>query len=406
MPVSPEPLSEALVAAALGRSRSLFADDVLAHAPELHAAIDGARILVIGAAGSIGAAVVKLLTEFRPAALVLADINENGLVELVRDLRSGETVVPPRFATHVLELGSVALARLLAAEGPFDYLLNVAALKHVRSERDPFSLMRMVRTNVLALDDTLAMLEPGGARKVFSISTDKAANPVNLMGATKRWMERVLLLHADRLPCASVRFANVAFSAGSLPAAFVERIKKRQPLAGPSDVRRYFISHREAAELCALACFLPGNRLVYVPLLDVTLHTLSFVELAERVLAAHGLEPIHCASEEEARAHPALTDPSATAWPCYFSPSDTAGEKALEELYEPAERPDPSGFRQVGAIRQPPLPDPGMLEAARREIERIQASPVWSKAAIVAAIGLAVPELAHAEAARSLDEKM
>jgi FlaA1/EpsC-like NDP-sugar epimerase len=337
---------------------------------------------------------------------VLADINENGLADLVRDLRSSETAIPPRFATYVLELGSLALERLLAAEGPFDYLLNVAALKHVRSERDPFSLMRMVRTNALALDDTLAMPGLAGARKVFSISTDKAANPVNLMGATKRWMERVLLHHADRLPSASVRFANVAFSAGSLPAAFLERIKKRQPLAGPSDVRRYFISHREAAELCALACFLPGNRLVYVPLLDVERHTLSFVELAERVLAFHGLEPVHCASEEEARAHPALTEAAPKVWPCYFAPSDTAGEKALEELHEPTERPESAGFRQVGAIQQPPLENPGALEVARREIERIQASPVWRKAEIVAAITLAVPELAHAEAARSLDEKM
>jgi len=299
-------VNEELLSRILKRSGSMFAEDLERHHSQIAAGIGGARIMVIGAAGSIGSAFVRQLAPFRPAALHLVDISENNLVEVVRDLRSALISLPEDFKTFAVAMGSLEFDRLLDAEsasdrGAYDYVINFSALKHVRSEKDPFSLMRMVHTNVVAVKALLDRLVGTSTRKHFSVSSDKAANPANIMGATKIFMERVLLNYADRIPFSTARFANVAFSDGSLLHGFLQRLAKGQPFAAPYDVRRYFISHEEAGQLCLLSCFLGENRDIYFPKLDEGSDLLTFAEIAVMVLEAHGFEPDLCASEEEAK---------------------------------------------------------------------------------------------------------
>ena len=294
-------MNEELLSRILKRSGSMFAEDLESHRAQIEACIRGARIMVIGAAGSIGSAFVRQLVAFRPAALHLVDISENNLVEVVRDLRSALISLPEDFKTFAVAMGSLEFDRLLDAERAYDYVINFSALKHVRSEKDPFSLMRMVHTNVEAVKALLDRLVGTSTRKHFSVSSDKAANPANIMGATKIFMERVLLNYADRIPFSTARFANVAFSDGSLLHGFLQRLAKGQPFAAPYDVRRYFISHEEAGQLCLLSCFLGENRDIYFPKLDEGSDLLTFAEIAVMVLEAHGFEPDLCASEEEAK---------------------------------------------------------------------------------------------------------
>ena len=284
-----------------GRTESLFAEDIRANQDALNEALSGRRIAVVGAAGSIGSAVVKTLLRFAPGALVLIDLSENNLVELVRDLRStGGLRLPAEFATLPIGLGSVEFARYFAESKPFDYFLNLSAIKHVRTERDVYCLLRMIDTNVLFLHEFLSH-NPYRFKKVFSVSSDKATNPANLMGATKMIMEKALLARSDVQPFSTARFANVAFSDGSLPFGFLQRIAKRQPLSAPSDVRRYFISHQEAGELCVLSCGLGENRDVFFPNLAQGLDEKTFADIARDLLVELGYQPVECGSEEEAK---------------------------------------------------------------------------------------------------------
>jgi FlaA1/EpsC-like NDP-sugar epimerase len=398
-----EPVSPDLVSCITGRVRSLFVADMHAHRDALSGAAAHARVLVIGAAGSIGSAAVKTLASLRPAALVLVDLNENGLADLVRVLRSGPFDVPHDFATSVVALGTPGFERFLVEAGPFDVILNFAALKHVRSERDAFSLMRMIETNVFAVADLIRSAARPGVR-IFSVSSDKAVSPANLMGATKRWMERVLAEPCQAV-CTSARFANVAFSNGSLLHAFIERLEKRQPIAAPDNVQRYFISHGEAAELCLLAAFLGGRAEVFVPRLDPARDSLLLDEVARRFLAFHGLEARLCASEDEAKSSPLLADASSCAWPCFFSPSDTSGEKDHEELLYHDESVDTQRFAAVDVVQCRPHPH-GVLAAAKAAIADVAARSDWPKDKLVAAVERAVPELQHLELNRSLDSKL
>src|SRR5215510_209476 len=288
-----EPVPPGLVSQITGRKRSLFHADMEKNRRALAQACSCARVLVIGAAGSIGSAVVKLLALLEPAALVLVDMNENSLADLVRALRAGTYRLPQDFATSVAMFGTPGFERFLRAAGPFQVMFNFAALKHVRSERDPFSLMRMIETNVFAVEDLGRSAASRGAR-LFSVSSDKAVFPSSLMGATKRWMERVLA-ESSNAACASARFANVAFSNGSLLHAILERLEQRQPVAAPDNIRRYFISHTEAAELCLLAGFLGRSAEIFVPRLDPMRDSLLLDEAVRRVLAFRGLEAVPCA---------------------------------------------------------------------------------------------------------------
>jgi len=391
--------ADPLLARILGRDRPLFATDLERHQAAITAELAGARVLVIGAGGSIGAAFVRQLALYRPAALHLVDLNENTLVEAIRDLRSGEVPPPDDLRSLSIDFGGEEFARFAAACGPWDHVISFAAMKHVRAERDPYSLMRMIDVNVGALHRALDRVGP--ARRIFSVSTDKSVRPANLMGATKNLMERVLFCR-EGVIAASARFANVAFSAGSLLEGFELRLAKGQPLAAPSDVRRYFISAEEAGQLCLLAAFTGQAREVFFPRLTPDEDLMSFADIARAVLAARGLEALPCADEAEAKA--ALgRDPHR--WPCLFAPSDTTGEKMAEEFHRDGERPDFDRFTAIGVVREA-VAERGAIDAFLAEIEALRRRPVWDKAAITAAIARAVPELEHAERGRSLDQKM
>jgi FlaA1/EpsC-like NDP-sugar epimerase len=400
-----EPVPASLVATITGRDRPLFAPDIEAHRKALVDAVRPARFLVTGGAGSIGASFVRLLAQISPAGLGVIDIDENGLADLVRGLRASPAAITSDFRTAVIAVGSVAFERFFAATGPWDVVLNFAAMKHVRSERDPYSLMRMIETNVFGLEQLCALAEAGRTKRLFSVSSDKAVAPASLMGATKRWMEHVIALPRERLLCSSARFANVAFSQGSLPHAFLDRLAMHQPLAAPNDVRRYFISHQEAAQLCLLSGLLAGHAEVFVPRLDAEHHAIAMDEVARRVLAHHDLTPLVCSDAESALHHSSMNEAYPTAWPCWFSASDTAGEKALEELWTSQEIREDTRFKAITVVHQPAA-DAARLAEARERVMAIAREPRWCNEALVEAITVAVPELRHHATVISLDDKL
>ena len=394
--------SDPLLARILGRSRSLFAADVERHAQALREAIAGSRILVVGAGGSIGGAFVRQLANYKPRCLHLVDINENTLVEVVRELRSSSLVLPDDFRSLSVDFGAVEFDRFVRAFGPYDTFINFSALKHVRSERDVYSLMRMIDTNVRSLHAWLGSDAGASLTRAFSVSTDKSVRPVNLMGATKNLMEQALFAHGERAVCTSARFANVAFSAGSLLEGFEHRLSKGQAIAAPSDVKRYFISHEEAGQLCLLACFLGSTREVFFPKMTPEEDLMSLADIAVSFLRHNGLEPLVCESEDQARTMKAVPPGR---WPCWFAPSDTTGEKAYEEFCREGDTVDTARFDQIAVSREA-LPDRTVMDRFLAEIARLRAQPVWSKVEVVAAIRAAVPELHHVELERSLDQKM
>lgn len=393
--------SDPLVSKILRRSHSLFAEDLENNRSDLREIISNKRILIVGSAGSIGQSFVRVLCSFSPKAIHLIDLSENGLAELVRDLRSSNVSLPDDFRTFAVDFGSPIFHKLIAHHGPYDAFVNFAALKHVRSERDVFSLLRMIETNVQSLDEALNHLSLNQYSRVFSVSTDKAVHPSNLMGVTKNLMEKVLFSHAHHLTASTARFANVLFSEGSLLSSFESRLIKGQPLAGPSNIQRYFISHEEAGELCLIACFLGDNRAVHIPRLAPTELT-DFASIAETFLHHHGFEPRFCDTEEEARR---LAEQKNSFWPCYFAPADTAGEKPYEEFHSKSEKIDYSRFHAVGVAIQPPA-DRTILTTLYAEILSIRKSDHWSKKDVTAALSRAVPELSHINSGKSLDEKM
>ncbi|MCA9521439.1 MAG: polysaccharide biosynthesis protein [Myxococcales bacterium] len=395
------------VAAIFGRRRSLFADDLESRRQMIAAAVAGARVCVIGAAGSIGAAFVRQILPFAPRALHLVDLSENNLAEVVRDLHASGANAPDELRTLAIGLGSREFERYLAASAPFDWVINFSALKHVRSERDPYTLMRLYQTNVEWVDALLSSLASfSPSTRFFSVSSDKAVEPASLMGASKAWMELVLRRWSDAVPSTTARFANVAFSDGSLLYSFEQRLRKGQPLAAPSDTRRYFISEREAGELCLLACFASRNRDLLIPRLDEERELLGFDELARRFLAFHGYRPFLAASEEAARQ--ATAAPPSGCWPCYFSQSDTSGEKAVEAFRAAHERVDETRFAAIGVIPQAPLEsvEVARIEGAMQRMRALRDAASWDKETIVAAFQEALPTFRHLERHKSLDDKM
>lgn len=389
---------DSLVADLLGRSASLFGSDIGALQDRLRPLTLNERVLVTGAAGSIGAAVVRELVAMGARALVLVDPDENGLVELVRELRSARSDTP-ELSTYAIGIGSLEFQRLLGAIPPPDRVISLAALKHVRSERDEFTLMRLLHTNVLAVDDLLAQLPRD--LPFFSVSSDKAVRPASAMGASKAWMERVLM----RAPVVgtSARFANVAFSAGSLLDGFLNRLRKRQPLAAPLGVRRYFISEREAAQLCLLATYAGAAGDILVPATFSESDARPLDEVARVVLRHAGLKPVLCATEAEARAHPALRASSPSEWPCFFATADTSGEKPIEEFTSPSEHV--SAFSpNVRAVRLGPAR--GDPAGALAQLRALRQRGEWSKDDLTRLLRLAIPEFDHVERGRSLDARM
>jgi len=402
-----------------GRARSLFADDLAAHEAELRAALEGRSLLVIGGAGTIGGAFVREALRHRPARLVVVDSSENGLTELVRDLRSTPgQFVPAAMTTYPIDFGSPTFARLLAAEGPFDVVAHFAAHKHVRSEKDRFSIEAMVRNNVLSSVRLLDLVARAGAERFFCVSTDKAANPANVMGASKKLMEDAVLAYAAEglVPATTARFANVAFSNGSLPAGFLERIAKHQPLSAPSDVRRYFVSPEESGQLCLAACVLgaPGD-IAFPRLGESTMRT--FDAIADALLEELGYLPERYATEEEARlaavpgASPARAGGGRPAqddrtWPVHYFASDTSGEKPAEEFHTAEEPVDLERFGAIGIVRPGAPASVADIRATAAELEALFEREALDKAEIVETLGRLVPTFRHVETGRGLDARM
>lgn len=389
----------------LGRSGPLFDVDVQREENLLSNIVASGRFLVIGGAGSIGQAVTREIFKRKPLALHVVDISENNMVELVRDIRSTLGYIDGDFRTFAIDCGGREFQALLNAGDGYDYVLNLSALKHVRSEKDPFTLMRLIEVNVLNTIHTIAQTRARGARKYFCVSTDKAANPVNLMGASKRIMEMFLMRASLDLPISTARFANVAFSDGSLLHGFNQRFAKQQPISAPNDVRRYFVTPQESGELCLMACLLGENRDIFFPKLSESLDLTRFSDIAVRFLEQLGFAAYECGSEDEARQRaPELI--ARKKWPCYFFASDTTGEKDFEEFYTDAETLDMDRFSSIGVIKNEPEYDEARLNLFIQTIQALQARPVWEKAEIVDLFNKMIPDFGHKETGKYLDGRM
>ena len=389
----------------IGRERPLFDADVLGHAQQLSTLVAGSRFLVIGGAGSIGQAVTREIFKRGPKVLHVVDISENNMVELVRDIRSTLGYIDGDFSTFAIDCASREFEALLNAGSGYDYVLNLSALKHVRSEKDPFTLMRLIEVNILNTVKTIELAHARGAQKYFCVSTDKAANPVNMMGASKRIMEMFLMRASLDLPISTARFANVAFSDGSLLHGFNQRFAKRQPISAPNDVRRYFVTPQESGELCLLSCLLGENRDIFFPKLSEHLHLATFSDIADRYLNELGFEPYECASEDEARdrADELIKQKK---WPCFFFKSDTTGEKDFEEFFTDQETLDMNRFESVGVIKNAPAFDSAMLLHFTESIESIKSKPSWGKPELVDLFNQMIPDFAHKETGKYLDARM
>ena len=389
----------------IGRNEPLFGTDLCRYSDELYSRVADGRFLVIGGAGSIGQAVAREIFKRNPRVLHVVDISENNMVELVRDIRSTLGYIDGDFRTYAIDCGSLEFAALLRWSGGYDYVLNLSALKHVRSEKDPFTLMRMVDVNIFNTIATLAKAQAFGASKYFCVSTDKAANPANMMGASKRIMEMFLMRASLELPISTARFANVAFSDGSLLHGFNQRFAKRQPFSAPDDVRRYFVTPQESGELCLMSCLMGENRDILFPKLSEKLHLITFAEIARRYLRSLGYEPYECASEGEARAGVAERV-ARKQWPCYFFASDTTGEKDFEEFYTERETLDMDRFESIGVIKNEPVFDPAKLKLFLDRIAELKARGIWEREELVDLFHAMIPEFGHKETGKFLDDKM
>lgn len=389
----------------IGREKELFAYDVNNYENELQRIVASSTFLVVGGAGSIGQAVTKEIFKRGPKKLHVVDISENNMVELVRDIRSSYGYIDGDFQTFALDIGSVEYDAFIEADGQYDYVLNLSALKHVRSEKDPFTLMRMIDVNILNTEKTLLQSIANGTKKYFCVSTDKAANPVNMMGASKRIMEMFLMRRSLDIRISTARFANVAFSDGSLLYGFNQRIQKRQPIVAPQDIKRYFVTPKESGELCLMSCLFGENRDIFFPKLSEALHLITFSEIAVKYLEQIGYEPYLCASEDEARKL-AETLPAEGKWPCLFTVSDTTGEKDFEEFFTENETLDMTQFNNFGVIKNEPVYDNQALEEFTQYISDRKRAKSWTKDEIVALFHRMIPDFGHKETGKYLDGKM
>ncbi|QKM64065.1 UDP-N-acetylglucosamine 4,6-dehydratase [Polynucleobacter tropicus] len=389
----------------IGRQFNLFDADIIAHSTALNDMVQQSRFLIIGGAGSIGQAVVREIFKRMPKVLHVVDISENNMVELVRDIRSTLGYINGDFQTFAIDYGSVEFLALLNSGYEYDYVLNLSALKHVRSEKDPFTLMRMIDVNITNVIRSIDLAKSMRAKKYFCVSTDKAANPVNMMGGSKRIMEMFLGRASLEIPISTARFANVAFSDGSLLYGFSQRILKRQPISAPNDVRRYFVTPQESGELCLMSCLLGQNRDIFFPKLNENLHLTTFSEIAIRYLSDIGFEAVECSTEEEAR-HRVLELIPQKKWPCYFFESDTTGEKDFEEFFTSSELLDMESFEGIGVIKNLATFDNGRLEHFIETLKLMRANKTWHKEEIVDLFNYMVPGFAHKETGKYLDQRM
>lgn len=391
----------------IGRDSELFSSDIVSHEDALKIIIQKSRFLIIGGAGTIGQSVTREIFKRDPKILHVVDISENNMVELVRDLRSTEGYGSGEFKTFAIDCGSLEFEALVNDQGPYDFVFNLSALKHVRSEKDPFTLMRMIIVNVFNTLKTLRMSREMGAKKYFCVSTDKAANPVNMMGASKRIMEMFLMRESLTQDISMARFANVAFSDGSLLHGFNQRFLKRQPFSAPNDVRRYFVTQQESGELCLLSGLLGENRDIFFPKLSEKLHLITFSEIAKSYLKERGYKPYECQSEKEARDRVEELI-AKKCWPCYFFTSDTTGEKDFEEFFTDKEDLDMNRFETVGVIKNQPIFDEAKLDEFMIGIDFLREKGAWTKEDIIRLYFGILPEFSHThkETGKYLDQRM
>jgi FlaA1/EpsC-like NDP-sugar epimerase len=389
----------------IGRTKELFTDDIQNKNEELKKIVSSSTFLVIGGAGSIGQAVTKEIFKRQPKKLHVVDISENNMVELVRDIRSSFGYIDGDFQTFALDIGSLEYDAFIKADGEYDYVLNLSALKHVRSEKDPFTLMRMIDTNVFNTDKTIKQAKEKGTKKYFCVSTDKAANPVNMMGASKRIMEMFVHRNSLDMNVSMARFANVAFSDGSLLHGFNQRMQKNQPIVAPNDIKRYFVTPQESGELCLMSCIFGENRDIFFPKLSENLHLISFADIAVKYLKNIGYEPHLCETEDEAR-ELAKTLPSEGKWPCLFTSSDTTGEKDFEEFFTEAETLDMNRFSNLGVIKNDALFDEDKLNHFETTIKNFKQNMSWNKDDVIKEFFTMIPDFGHKETGKYLDGKM
>lgn len=388
------------------RPKSMFLEDIDLNRTLLDKRIRDKSILVIGGAGSIGSSFIKAVLQFSPRELVVVDINENALTELTRDLRSTEELlVPGTYITYPFDYASHPFERMFRNHKGFDVVANFSAHKHVRSEKDIYSVEALLDNNVIHLKRLLDLLKEFPPEEYFCVSTDKAANPVNIMGASKRIMEDVIFSYSEFFPVKTARFANVAFSNGSLPAGFVERMSKLQPISAPTDVTRYFVSPEESGQICMLACMLGENREIFFPKLKEE-QMMSFDKIAEYYIKENGYEVLYCDSDEEAILKSDELKNGSKQYPVHFSKSDTSGEKEYEEFYTENESTDMSRFNSLGVITGKELPDFVRTTEMISELQKLFESDNVSKQDIVSKMEQYLSNFTHMEKKKSLDEKM
>jgi FlaA1/EpsC-like NDP-sugar epimerase len=389
----------------IGRDKELFLNDINKQDKDLRKIVSSSTFLVIGGAGSIGQAVSKEIFKRNPKKLHVVDISENNMVELVRDIRSSFGYINGEFATFALDIGSIEYDAFIKADGKYDYVLNLSALKHVRSEKDPFTLMRMIETNIFNTDKTLQQSIEHGVKKYFCVSTDKAANPVNMMGASKRIMEMFVMRKSKQIDVSMARFANVAFSDGSLLHSFNQRLEKNQPIVAPNDIKRYFVTPQESGELCLMSCIFGENRDIFFPKLSENLNLITFADIAVKYLNNLGYKPYLCETEDEAR-ELAKTLSTKGKWPCLFTTSDTTGEKDFEEFFTDKEVLDMDRFENLGIIKNEALFDEDKLNQFEKTIKYFKVNLSWTKKDIVKEFFTMIPDFGHKETGKYLDGKM
>ena len=388
------------------RSKSMFLKDISDHKEQLSEKIAGKKVLVIGGAGSIGSSFIKAMLPFKPEALVVVDTNENALAELTRDLRSTKGMyVPEDYIPYPMDFASPVFEKMFRSRGGFDIVGNFSAHKHVRSEKDIYSVEALLQNNVLHAKKLLDLLAEYPPEEYFCVSTDKAANPVNIMGASKRIMEDVIFSYSDKFPVKTARFANVAFSNGSLPAGFLSRIQKLQPLSAPSDVKRYFVSPEESGQICMLSCMIGANREIFFPRLEEE-QMMTFDKIATALLEEYDYEGLQCESDEEAIEKAEALKAGSMRYPVHYSGSDTSGEKAYEEFYVESEKVDLARLKALGVITDKKIPDKNKIQKLFDQLTAAFERVETTKEDIVKIMHEYLPEFQHMEAGKSLDSKM
>ena len=388
------------------RPVSMFAADIEANKEKLTAEIKGKKVCVIGGAGSIGSSFIKAVLCFEPKSVVVVDLNENGLAELVRDVRSTQGLyVPDEFRCYTLNFADPIFERIFREEKGFDIVANFSAHKHVRSEKDRYSVQALIENNDIKAKKLMDLLTVYPPKHFFCVSTDKAANPVNIMGASKRIMEDLVMAYNDRFKVTTARFANVAFSNGSLPDGWIHRLQKKQPLAAPSDVKRYFVSPEESGQICMLACILGKGGEVFFPKLGED-QMRTFSSICDDFVKAEGFSKKECATDADAKQYAAKMDYESQIYPVVYFKSDTTGEKAYEEFYVPGEKIDMGRFQALGVVEQTLRHDMTQVDAFFAKMEGIFEKEDFTKADVVDAIKDFIPNFEHEEKGKNLDQKM